>query len=47
MISNETQERLVERLIDRIEQLNETIITTIGKQYLNMRKKIENIGNKY
>lgn len=32
MISNETQEKLVERLINRIEELNETIITTIGKQ---------------
>ena len=32
MISNETQEKLVERLINRIEQLNEYIIKTIGNR---------------
>lgn len=37
MISNETQEKLVERLINRIEQLNEYILKEIGK-------KIKRIG---
>lgn len=38
MISNETQEKLVERLINRIEQLNEYILQEIGK-------KLKRIGN--
>lgn len=38
MISNETQEKLVEILINRIEQLNEYILKEIGK-------KIKRIGN--
>ena len=37
MISNETQKKLVERLIDRIDQLNEYILKEIGK-------KIKRIG---
>lgn len=32
MISNETQEKLVERLTNRIEQLNEVIIKEIGSK---------------
>lgn len=38
MISNETQEKLVERLINRIDQLNQNILEDIGK-------KIKRIGS--